>query len=172
VREDEPGYRLALELGAELARGGATVMTGGYSGVMEAASRGAAEAGGHVIGVTVELFDRRGPANAWVQERVHAPDLFERLRHLVTTADGYVVVEGSLGTLAELFLAWTLTSVGALRGAPLVLLGPGWPSYLEVHRPLVPPEHLRHVRLAATPAEAAKLALAGTAQVRARGGAA
>ena len=70
----------ARELGAELARRGVATMTGGYGGAMAAASRGAHEAGGHVIGVTVDLFERRGPVNPWVRERVHTPDLFERLR--------------------------------------------------------------------------------------------
>ena len=166
VREDEPGYRLARELGAALAGRGATVMTGGYSGVMEAASRGAAEAGGHVIGVTVDLFESRGTANRWLSERVHAPDLFDRLRHLVTSADAHVVVEGSLGTLTELFLTWTLASVGALPAGTLVLLGSGWPGYLEIHRAIVPAEHFRHLQVTDSAAGAAELALASATRAR------
>ena len=60
VRDGDPAWLRARELGRELARAGATVMTGGYGGIMEACSHGAHEAGGHVIGVTVELFETRG----------------------------------------------------------------------------------------------------------------
>src|SRR5262245_19973656 len=160
AREHEDSYRLALALGAALARGGADVMTGGFSGVMEAASRGAAEAGGHVIGVTVSLFEARGPANRWVKERIHAPDLFDRLRHLIATADAHVVVEGSVGTLTELFLTWTLAGAGLVREGALVLAGSNWPAYLEAHRDVIPLELFRLVKTAATAEEAASLALA------------
>ncbi len=61
VREDSPLYARSLALGRALAERGAVVMTGSYDGVMAAASRGAREAGGHVIGVTVEMFETRGP---------------------------------------------------------------------------------------------------------------
>jgi hypothetical protein len=162
TKESDATWRLAYELGAELARGGAAVMTGGYGGIMAACSRGAREAGGHVVGVTVELFERRGPANPWVTERVHTPDLFERLRTIIARADGFVTVPGSIGTLTELFLTWTLLSAQARPAAPLVLLGDPWPGYLDAHRhpELVRPHLFDHVRLAASPAEAARLALA------------
>src|SRR5690349_20090727 len=79
VREPDVAWREAHELGAALARRGVATMSGGYGGAMAAVSRGAHEAGGHVIGVTVDLFERRGPVNPWVRERVHTPDIFERL---------------------------------------------------------------------------------------------
>src|SRR5262245_8310033 len=140
VEERDPGYRLAYDLGAALARKGATVVTGGYGGVMEAASRGAAEAGGHVVGVTVELFGYRGPGNRWVGERVHAPDLLERLKHLVIEPDARIAVEPSVGTLTEVFLAWTLANHGRIRPGSLILLGPQWPDLLaaEVMQSLPP----------------------------------
>ncbi len=165
MTERDPAWRLAYDLGAALARAGAAVMTGGYGGTMAACSRGAREAGGHVVGVTVELFERRGPVNPWVVERVHTPDLFERLRVILERADGFVTVPGSIGTLTELFLTWTLLSAQARPAAPLVLLGERWPAYLDAHRhpELVLPHLFEHVRLAPTPAEAARLALAGAA---------
>ena len=163
VREADHAYRLSLDLGRELALAGADVMTGGYGGVMEACSRGCNEAGGHVVGVTVELFEARGPVNRWVTERVHTPDLFERLRHIVDRADGFVTMPGSIGTLTELFLTWTLLSVNGRAAAPLVLLGDHWDDYIEAHRhpDVVRPELFRFVRVAKTPAEAARLALDG-----------
>src|SRR5690349_2498348 len=90
VKPQDPGWTLASDLGRELALAGADVMTGGYNGAMGACSQGAHEAGGHVIGVTVELFERRGPANRWVRERVHTRNLYERLEYLVERAAGFV----------------------------------------------------------------------------------
>ncbi len=163
VREADPVYRLSFDLGRELAGAGADVMTGGYSGAMEACSRGCHEAGGHVVGVTVELFESRGPANRWVKGGVHNPYLFERLRHIVNRADGFVAVPGSVGTLTELFLTWTLLSVAGRAAAPLVLLGDTWERYLEAHRhpDIVRADLFRYVQLARTPAEAARLSLDG-----------
>jgi len=163
IRETDATWRLSYDLGAELARAGAAVVTGGYGGVMEACSRGAHEAGGHVVGVTVELFERRGPANRWVKERVHTPDLFERLRWIIERAHGFVTLPGSIGTLTELFLTWTLLSARGRPEAPLVLLGDPWPGYLAAHRhpDLVLPHLFDHVRVAATAPEAARLAMAG-----------
>ncbi len=125
-----------------------------------------------MIGVTVELYARRGPVNRWVEERVHTPDLFERLRHLVGHADGYVALPGSVGTLTELFLTWTLLSAGTRPDVRLVLLGERWLPLLEAHRApeLVPPPLFEHVRWAGSPAEAARLVLAGVPAGRERGG--
>ena len=168
VKEHEDAYRLSLELGRELARSGADVMTGGYSGAMEACSRGCHEAGGNVVGVTVDLFEARGPVNRWVKERVHTPDLYERLRQIVSRADGFIAVPGSIGTLTEVFLTWTLLSVGGRPSAPLVLLGGHWDDYLVAHRhpDLVRSELFRFVRTAGTPAEAVRLALDPAAVAR------
>ncbi len=159
LREDEPAYAEVRRLGSALAARGMAVMTGGYNGAMAAASRGAHESGGHVIGVTVDTFEARGPVNPWVRERVHTPDLHERLRYLAREADAFVVVTGSIGTLTELFLCWTLVSVAARPRAPLVLMGAHWRPWLEAHRePGFVPGHLfRWVEVVDTPEEAARL---------------
>ena len=161
VRPGEPAYALPFELGRALARAGADVMTGGYGGAMEACSRGAHETGARVVGVTVELFERRGPVNRWVTERVHTPDLFERLRTIVTRADGFVATPGSLGTLTEIFLVWTLISVRAHAAPPIVLLGAEWARWLDAqrHPELVLPHLFEHVRTTTNPDEAARLVL-------------
>ena len=168
VREHDEGWREAHALGAALARRGVATMSGGYGGAMAAVSRGAHEAGGHVIGVTVELFERRGPVNPWVRERVHTPDLFERLRHLVHSADGFVAVAGSIGTLTELFLVWTLVSVEGRPAAPIVLMGPQWRPWLELHRtPAFVPARLHGlVEVADTPDLAAEAVVTGIARLR------
>jgi uncharacterized protein (TIGR00730 family) len=161
AREGDAIWTLAHRLGSELARAGADVMTGGYSGAMEGCSRGAHEAGGHVVGVTVEMFERRGPVNRWVKERVHTPDLYERLRVIVTRADAFAVLPGSIGTLTELFLAWTLVSVEAHPAPPLVLVGEHWDAWLEAHRhPMLVPERLyQHVCVVRTAEEAARVTM-------------
>jgi hypothetical protein len=158
LQELEPAYAEIRQLGAELAGRGLAVMTGGYDGAMAAVSRGAHEAGGHVIGVTVDLFESRGPVNPWVRERVHTPDLYERLRHLAREADAYVAVTGSIGTLTELFLCWTLVAAGVRPGVPLVLMGPHWHAWLAAQRaPGFVPAHLfRFVEVAETPQQAAQ----------------
>jgi uncharacterized protein (TIGR00730 family) len=164
VREGDAVYTLARDLGAELARAGADVMTGGYTGVMEACSRGALEAGGHTVGVTVELFEKRGPVNAYVRERVHTPDLFERLRHIIGRADGFIVVPGSIGTLAELFLTWNLIAASGRPPAPFVLVGEPWEEWLKAqrHPQLVLPEFFPLLRVTRTPAEAVQAVLNGS----------
>lgn len=138
-------------------------MTGGYMGAMAACSQGAHEAGGHVIGVTVELFEQRGPVNAFVKERVHTPDLYDRLRYLVDRADGFIALPGSIGTLNELFLTWTLVSVGGRRHAPIVLLGDHWQAFIDaLHHPdMVVPHLFEYVRVATDPAAAVAIALGG-----------
>ncbi len=123
-----PPYQEAQALGAALARAGWTVKTGGYTGVMEAASRGASEAGGHVIGVTCGLIeDWRGlRANAWVKEEKRFDSLRERLSHLVEFCDAAVALPGGIGTLSEIALTWSLLQTGEIPRKPFILLGPVW----------------------------------------------
>ncbi len=168
VRENDTDWHEAHRLGAALARHGLATMTGGYDGAMAAVSRGAHEAGGHVIGVTVDLFESRGPVNPWVRERVHTPDLFERLRHLVHAADGFVAVAGSIGTLTEVFLVWTMVSVEGRAAAPIVLMGSQWHGWLDAHRgpQFIPPRLLRLIEVADTPEGAANAVLSGIARAR------
>lgn len=165
IRESDPEFREAEELGRRLAAAGADVITGGYGGAMAACSRGAHEGGAHVVGVTVDLFESRAPVNRWVKERVHTPDLFERLRHIIGRADAFIAVSGSVGTLAEILLTWNLLMANGHAPAPLVLLGAPWQGWLEAQRQpgLVLPELFRFVQLAETPVEAARLALDGVA---------
>ena len=120
-------YEQARALGRLLAQQGYVVATGGYSGTMEGASRGAQEAGGHVIGVTTALFDQARPtANPYVDEEIKLPTLFQRLHHLVTLADAWVALPGGIGTLSEVALTWSLIQVGEIPRGPFVLIGEMW----------------------------------------------
>ncbi|MBM4424240.1 MAG: LOG family protein [Chloroflexi bacterium] len=122
-------YDEAVEMGRLLAGAGFAVATGGYTGVMEAASRGAADAGGHVIGVTCSLIEnwREGfGANQWVKDEIKFGSLRERLYHLVSFCDAAVAMGGGIGTLSEVSLMWSLIQTGEIAQRPLVLVGPLW----------------------------------------------
>lgn len=121
IEPASPTWSVAEALGRRLADAGHAVLTGGYGGVMEAASKGAREAGGEAIGVTCEVFVSRKGGNPYLTEIRHTRTLPERLLALVEAADAFVVLYGGVGTLAELFLAWNLVVLGDRR--PLVVLG-------------------------------------------------
>jgi uncharacterized protein (TIGR00730 family) len=126
-------YAAARQLGKLLAEGGHTVLTGGYIGAMEAVSRGAREAGGHVIGVTCEDIETWRPikANAWVVEEIRKKTLSERLHTLIQESDAELALPGGPGTLAEIALTWNLMTVESLHRRPLILIGDGWQSVFD-----------------------------------------
>ncbi len=128
-QEGEADYEQARILGQLLAQAGYVVATGGYFGTMEAASRGAKEAGGHVIGVTTSIFDAtRLRPNVYLDEEIKFPTLFQRLHYLVTLADAWVALPGGIGTLSEVALTWSLLQVGEVKRQPFVLVGELWRS--------------------------------------------
>ncbi len=124
----ESAYEEALQLGKLLAIAGHTVITGGYMGTMEAVSRGAAEAGGHVIGVTCEEVEnwRRRAANPWVLEEWRRPTLMERLDTLVSSADAALALPGGPGTFTEILLFWNRLLIQSIPPCPLILIGDAW----------------------------------------------
>ena len=129
--QPKPGsfaYEEARQLGELLAQCGHTVMTGGYIGTMEAVSRGAAEACGHVIGVTCNEIERWRDvgANQWVKEEWRRETLMERLQALIQECDAALALPGGPGTLTEISLTWNLMIVGAMHRRPLILIGDGW----------------------------------------------
>src|SRR5215212_4137751 len=132
-KEDSAAYAEAKELGELLADRGHTVLTGGYIGVMEAVSRGAREAGGHVIGVTSEDIEAWRPikANAWVMEELRVKTLMERLHTLIHESDAALALPGGAGTLAEISVMWNLMIVESLHRRPLILIGRGWQSTFD-----------------------------------------
>ena len=127
-RVGDASYAEAYELGKLLAQAGHTVMTGGYIGTMEAVSRGAAEAGGHVIGVTCAEIEawRSVKPNVWVLEERRFATLQERLNELVTVCDAAIALPGGPGTLTEIALTWNLMIVKSMPPKPLILTGEGW----------------------------------------------
>jgi uncharacterized protein (TIGR00730 family) len=128
-----PAYTEACELGSLLARAGHTVLTGGYIGTMEAVSKGANEAGGHVIGVTCADIESWRPVkpNAWVQEERRFATLQERLNELVLACDAAIALPGGPGTLTEIAFTWNLMIIHSVPVKPLILMGAGWKSVME-----------------------------------------
>ena len=159
-RPGHSGYDEALRIGEELARRGALVVCGGYGGVMEAACRGAAEAGGSSLGI---LIDGAGAPNPWVTRAVREPDLSARLRRLLEETDAAIFLPRGLGTLVEIAFFAESVAKAHVPPRPLVFLGDGWQSLTataiaEASGPGA--EALAtSVRFAATPVEAVALAL-------------
>jgi hypothetical protein len=132
-RPGEPAYQQALELGTLLGQAGYTVLTGDYIGTMEAVSRGAAEAGGHVIGITcneIESWRPVGP-NPWVQEQMRFPTLRERLYALIENCDAALALPGGIGTLAEISVMWAHLHSRLINQRPLILIGQGWQKVFQ-----------------------------------------
>ena len=132
-KEGTAAYEEARELGALLAQHGHVILTGGYMGTMEAVSRGAHEAGGHVIGVTCEDIEvwRATKANQWVKEERRKKSLIERLIGLIEGCDTAIALPGGAGTLTEITLMWNLMIVESLPPRPLILVGRGWQSTFD-----------------------------------------
>jgi len=122
IKPDDPHYELARKMGAAIARLGFTVMTGGGPGIMEAANRGAKEAGGRSVGCNIELpFEQA--SNAYLDRCVRLHYFFVRKALLVKYSYAFVVMPGGAGTLDELFEALTLIQTGKIKNFPIVIMG-------------------------------------------------
>jgi uncharacterized protein (TIGR00730 family) len=117
--EGDEEYRLAYEVGKNLARNGFTVCNGGYTGIMEASARGAKEAGGKTIGVTFKNNFKKS-LNRWIDEEMFQTTLIERMMKLVELGNAYVVLKGGTGTLLELAAVWEFINKGLLKEKPIV----------------------------------------------------
>jgi uncharacterized protein (TIGR00725 family) len=129
----QPGqaaYEEARECGRLLAEAGYAVATGGYAGTMEACSRGAAEAGARVLGFTAAAaFPGRPGPNPWVEEEVAADSLTQRIHQILARSAACIALDGSIGTLTEMLVAWNVAFVARLAGGPacpLLAVGPTW----------------------------------------------
>jgi uncharacterized protein (TIGR00730 family) len=117
-----PEYEAGVRLGTALVRAGFAVITGGGPGAMEAANRGAREAGGVSVGLGIELPFEQG-LNQHVDIGVNFRYFFVRKMMFVKYASGFVVLPGGMGTLDELFEALTLVQTGKVTRFPIVLFG-------------------------------------------------
>jgi len=122
TRLDDPYYKLGEELGRKLAEAGFAVITGGGPGAMEAANKGASEAGGVSVGLGIELPFETG-LNQWVDIGINFRYFFARKTMFVKYAEGFVVLPGGLGTFDELFEALTLVQTQKVTHFPVALIG-------------------------------------------------
>ena len=128
--EHDPHYALGRETGERLARAGFTVMTGGGPGLMEAANRGAKDAGGMSVGCNIELTQEQHP-NPYLDRWITFNHFFVRKLMLVKYSYAFIAMPGGFGTLDEIFEVATLVQTKKVKQFPLVLMGE------EFWRPLV-----------------------------------
>ena len=121
---NEEQYLTAYNLGKQLAQVGFDICTGGFNGIMEAASKGAIEAGAEAIGVTVNLWS--GRTNKYITKEIVCDTLFERIDKLIELGDGFVVLQGGTGTLLELAAVWEYFNKGLLKEKPIAVHSAIW----------------------------------------------
>jgi len=158
--ETSPFYALARETGALLAGARFTVMTGGGPGLMEAANRGAKDAGGSSIGCNIVLPKEQKP-NPYLDKWIDFHYFFVRKLMLVKYSYGFIAAPGGFGTMDELFEVATLIQTGKIRSFPVVLLGVDyWAPLVSFIRDsllastAINPEDMDHILITDSPAEA------------------
>lgn len=156
-KEGSVEYEQARSLGALLAQAGFTICTGGYLGVMEAASRGAREQGGRVLGIVMNQF--KAEPNRFLTEKVATPHFYERLQQLISRSVGFIALRGGMGTVTEISLVWNKLQTGVIGSRPLILLGDCWKPIIDSFQAnLVVNEHdVGLLHFADTPVEAVEL---------------
>ena len=122
-------YKDALTIGRRLAEEGFTICTGGYLGVMEAASKGAREAGGRVLGIVMNQF--KSEPNRFLTDKVATDHFYDRLQNLITRSVGFIAMRGGMGTVTEISLVWNKLQTGVLDRRPLVLVGDCWRDVVD-----------------------------------------
>jgi uncharacterized protein (TIGR00730 family) len=155
LTESDEWWGHAHQLGMLLAGKGFVVVTGGYGGLMEAASRGAHEAGGRVIGLTMQHWTNVEP-NQWNIDLRWSKNYGTRLNHLLN-CDGVIALPGGVGTLSEMAIVWAASQTEG-QALPLVLLGDCWPPIIQAMREnlVIGERDLNLLRFAASPEEAVR----------------
>jgi len=157
--EDSPYYQQARRLAKRLAEEGYAVVTGGGPGIMAAANRGAAEAGGESVGLNIILpFEQ--VANSYANERMEFRYFFCRRVMFVKESSGVVVMPGGVGTLDEFFEVLTLKQTGKIRGLPIIMFGSSywkglldWMRDTQLAQGAISPEDLELIELTDDPEE-------------------
>ncbi|MDF2806633.1 MAG: Rossman fold protein family [Cellulosimicrobium sp.] len=173
TKPDHPDYALAEAVGRRLVDEGFAVITGGGPGIMEAANKGASEAGGVSVGLGIELPFEQG-MNRYVNLGVNFRYFFARKTMFVKYAQGFVVLPGGFGTFDELFEALTLVQTHKITEFPVALVGTDyWSGLLEwartavAGRGMISPHDLDLVHLCDDPAEAVEYVCDRGAELRA-----
>jgi len=173
TKPDEPEYRMGVDVGRRLVEADYAVITGGGPGIMEAANRGASEAGGLSIGLGIELPFEQG-MNKWVDLGVNFRYFFARKTMFVKYAQGFIVLPGGFGTFDELFEALTLVQTHKVTEFPIVLIGTEyWRGLIDwlrgpvTDRGMIGPKDVDLLRLTDDPAEAVAIVRERDAELRA-----
>ncbi|WP_062302013.1 TIGR00730 family Rossman fold protein [Demequina subtropica] len=163
---DSDEYAAGVEVGRLLVESGHAVITGGGPGCMEAANKGASEAGGVSVGLGIELPHEQG-MNEYINLGIHFRYFFVRKTMFVKYAQGFIALPGGFGTLDELFECLTLVQTRTVRRFPIVLLGSdywgglvSWLRHSVAHEGKVAPHDLDLLRVTDSPEEAVRLATA------------
>lgn len=156
ARPGDSNYTLAEETGVILAGAGFTIANGGYGGTMSAAAKGAAEAGGQIIGVTCSAF-KNSKANQYITREITTASLDERLDTLIELGQAYITLPGGTGTLLELAKVWELKNKSFIKtDKPIIIMGSFWKPLIELLA-IDDPDSSRHVNFAAEPKQAVEL---------------
>jgi uncharacterized protein (TIGR00730 family) len=127
---DDAQYKLAYEIGAALAQNGFNICTGGYGGIMEAASKGAYDNAGFVYGVTIDLWDKE--PNPYITVEVREQKLFERITKLLELGDAYIILQGGTGTLLEFSAVWEYANKNLQHPKPIICNSNMWKEIVDV----------------------------------------
>ncbi|MBI4831622.1 MAG: LOG family protein [Candidatus Lindowbacteria bacterium] len=159
VIEGDGDYEQARLLGRLLARSGFVVCNGGYTGTMEASARGAAEAGGIGLGLTLNTPALKEAANPYVTHEIKNASLLERLSNFLELAEAFVVLKGGVGTLTEFCIAWSHLQLRAIRSKPFICVGRLWSDVVDsLRRDLeVREKDVKLFRVVSTPDEAVEI---------------
>jgi uncharacterized protein (TIGR00730 family) len=123
-------YEFAYHLGKKLAANKVNVCSGGFHGIMDAVSKGAAENGAEAIGVTLDIYNVSASKHLTRQIKTHS--LFERLKNLVELGDAYIILQGGTGTLLELALIWEYMNKGMIAEKPIACHSSLWKEIVVV----------------------------------------
>lgn len=126
----EEQYEIAYQLGSKLAEEGFNICTGGYGGIMEAASKGAYDEGGLVYAVTVDNWNSN--PNPYITIEVRGKTLFERIEKLIEMGDAYVVLQGGTGTFLELAAVWEYANKKLQHEKPIICHSQMWKEIVAV----------------------------------------
>jgi len=164
VATDEE-YQQAVRVGGLLAEAGYTICTGGYLGVMEAASLGAREKGGRVLGIVMNQF--KAEPNRFLTDKVASEHFYERLQHLILRSVGFIALRGGMGTVTEISLVWNKLQTGVIGPRPLVLLGDCWPPVIRAWQEhlVVSDRDVSLLHLAGSPEEAVQIVMSESREV-------
>lgn len=165
--ENNPYWTTAYEIGRMLAERGIGVITGGGPGAMEAANKGAWDAGGTSIGLGIELPHEQA-LNPWITVGINFRYFFARKTMFVKYSQGFIVMPGGFGTMDELFEAMTLVQTRKVGSFPIVLVGTeywsgliAWIREKMIGEGTVSPEDIDLVKIVDDPAEAVRIACGG-----------